>query len=517
MSNNGEEERLIYAEAVLVSKSGKSLFGNVGKINRESIDDFKADPSIIEAATNILESRGFKVLASGQFALSILAPRELYKAYFSTDIMYQPTKSSISEDKALGGKQLAFTAVPRIPEELTGKIEKVYIPPRVRVHAMPNAQTLNYYCLNPPPHIIEITKADRAHGRNFRGKGVKVAMVDTGLVAAHEYYANTNNQYYNGKYNIAVIGVPGANTHCDQKGHGTGISSNLLAISPDCEFYMYKYTFHTCHRGSDPLLYYICICDSANDAPIAAFKLARAAGVNVISCSWGMDYDPVLESEIAQAINSGITVIFSCGNVGMSQCPDFPACMDQVISVGGVYRTPSGTLEASTFAQSGYNNLYKQRHCPDVCGICGQASEDGKLIVMPTEAGSCIDQTYNLRSNDKTRADDGWFVASGTSAAAAQVAGGAALLLSAKPGLSPAEIKTVLMETATDVTVGTSGGNEQAGRGVDPLHPVGGTGAGLINLEAAVDKVNPPLYYVITGFFASIYNWIVIKLTLKKK
>jgi hypothetical protein len=89
---------------------------------------------------------------------------------------------------------------------------------------------------------------------------------------------------------------------------------------------------------------------------------------------------------------------------------------------------------------------------------------------------------------DGTEPHDGWALFSGTSAAAPQVAGAAAVLLGLQPGSTPAEIAGVLRDTALDVRLGRCHPrfNHEATEGWDLA-----TGAGLINLPAAVARWNP--------------------------
>ena len=77
--------------------------------------------------------------------------------------------------------------------------------------------------------------------------------------------------------------------------------------------------------------------------------------------------------------------------------------------------------------------------------------------------------------------DDGWGLFSGTgSAACPQVAGVVALMLEKNPNLTPAQVKQKLMNTARDVTSGSSGTGEAAGPGNDDA-----TGAGLVDAKWA--------------------------------
>jgi hypothetical protein len=99
--------------------------------------------------------------------------------------------------------------------------------------------------------------------------------------------------------------------------------------------------------------------------------------------------------------------------------------------------------------------------------------------MMPTTPDEYYDGLF--ADDDDTAADDGWICASGTSSAAPQVAGVAALLLQCNPSLSPAAVKAILQNTALDVTVGNSASGEPAGVGVDLA-----TGYGLVDAVAAM-------------------------------
>jgi subtilisin family serine protease len=111
-----------------------------------------------------------------------------------------------------------------------------------------------------------------------------------------------------------------------------------------------------------------------------------------------------------------------------------------------------------------------------------------KYLMLPVPAGSQLDHKMSIggkgEQRDFTAQNDGWAVLSGTSSAAPQVAGAAALILSAKPRLKPAQIIEALSRTALDIVLGHSSPpfNYPAGRGLDNA-----TGWGLINASAAVE------------------------------
>ena len=146
-------------------------------------------------------------------------------------------------------------------------------------------------------------------------------------------------------------------------------------------------------------------------------------------------------------------------------------------------------LQASDYA-SGYDSPWFQGvTVPTVCGLVGLKPR-AQYIMLPIPPGCEIDEAEsqpdlpNDPDSDGTSPNDGWALFSGTSAAAPQVAGVVALLLGAKPGLTPAQVTEALTKTAIDVTAGRCHPrfNSLAGVGPDAA-----TGAGLVNAKAAVD------------------------------
>jgi subtilisin family serine protease len=137
---------------------------------------------------------------------------------------------------------------------------------------------------------------------------------------------------------------------------------------------------------------------------------------------------------------------------------------------------------------SGYPSpWFKGVVVPTVCGLCGMKG-GLKYLMLPVPAGSRLDRSASVgvggAERDFTAQDDGWAVLSGTSSAAPQVAGASALILSAKPGLKPAQIIEALSRTALDIVVGQSSSpfNQPTKPGRDNA-----TGWGLIDASAAVD------------------------------
>src|SRR5262249_10012208 len=210
--------------------------------------------------------------------------------------------------------------------------------PRYLLSASPTPPDVDYPHLKVPHDVAAGVNAATAHLDGITGKGVKVAMVDTGWFR-HPYFVAQG-------YNVApVVLGPGATLpEADESGHGTGESANILAIAPECQLLPIKMNFVN---------------------TIGAFNQAVALKPDIISCSWGSHTpfalsaaDIVLEASVAAAVGMGITVVFAAGNGHAG----FPGQHPEVISAGGVFMDVFGNLQASTYASGFQSNIYPGRN-----------------------------------------------------------------------------------------------------------------------------------------------------------
>jgi hypothetical protein len=147
------------------------------------------------------------------------------------------------------------------------------------------------------------------------------------------------------------------------------------------------------------------------------------------------------------------------------------------------------SLRASNYA-SGFNSvIYANRRVPDLCGLVGM-KPGANYLMLPLEPGDEIDVLKAggvFPNGDETANNDGWAAFSGTSAAAPQLAGVAALIKQACPKLTPQQIKAIMMKTARDVTTGNCNGTALTPGGVPSVvGPDASTGNGLVDAHKAV-------------------------------
>ena len=466
----GPMPKRIFAQVSPRSLGGVSMFDALGRINSETVGAFASDSNIINRAIVMLQEAGFEILQVTSLSINIAGTQKTFQDAFNTSLVTEERpviKEMAREDTAtfvecpdtdLPG--FISTAKTRFNEVLEGVA--IEVPRYLMAESMypPNKQ---YWHLRVPAGISLATNADKAHRGGITGKGIKVAMVDTGHYK-HPWFVGRG-------YRVApVVLAPGSTDPLkDDHGHGTGESANIFSVAPDAELLPIKWNM-------------------ANST--AAINTAVSLQPHIITCSWGSSIknpplgaaDQATAAAIASAVAQGIVVIFSAGNGHWG----FPGQHPDVISAGGVFMDKDESLRASDYASGFMSNIYPGRQVPDLCGLVGM-SPGASYIMLPIQAGCTIDHDKAGGTHppgDETASNDGWAAFSGTSAAAPQLAGAAALVKQACAKLTPAQVRDVLKKSARDVTKGACSAATGANKAT--TGPDNATGYGLVDAHKAV-------------------------------
>lgn len=467
--------KLIYANASPLSVGGVSMFEGGNRINAKTVANFASEEEVILRAVNRLRDAGFQILQVSPMTINIAGSQATYERAFNTKL--------VAEERPVikgGGVHDTGTFIDCPETEMSGLIatagstmgdliEGVAIEePRYPMATSMFAPHKAYWHLDVPAGVSLGCNADKAHRSGITGKGVRVAMVDSGWFK-HPFFVNRG-------YRAApvVLGPGAVNPLNDESGHGTGESANIFACAPDVELLPVKIDFTN---------------------SLGAFNAAVGLNPHIITCSWGSDTgtstalsaaNQALAAAIAAAVSAGITVIFSAGNGHVG----FPGQHPDVISAGGVFMDIDESLRASNYA-SGFNSvIYPNRRVPDLSGLVGM-KPGANYLMLPLEPEDQIDVLKAggvFPSGDETANNDGWAAFSGTSAAAPQLAGVAALMKQACMKLTPEQIKNIMMKTARDVTTGNCNGTALTGAGgvASVVGPDASTGNGLVDAHKAV-------------------------------
>jgi hypothetical protein len=460
----------IFAQASPRSIGGVSMFDSMGSINADNARNFQSEPRVISEAVNRLREAGFDVLQVTTMTINIAGSQQIYEKAFRTKLVVEQ-RQVIKPGAVVGLAE--FVECPETPQPgfiaTTGTIfedvlEGVAIEePRYYMAASMFPPTVPYWHLDVPADVALGINADKVHRSGITGSGIRVAMVDSGH-HAHPFFAGRG-------YRVApvVLAPATANPAQDEVGHGTGESANIFAVAPDIELLPVKTNFVN---------------------TVGAFNAAVSLNPHIITCSWGSSNmngplsaaDQALAAAVAAAWASGIVVIFSAGNGHWG----FPAQHPDCIAAGGAYMAADESLRASDYASGFQSNIYPGRRVPDVCGLVGMQPK-AIYIMLPIQPGCQIDTAYGggtFPDGDQTGKNDGWGCFSGTSAAAPQLAGLAALIKQTCPKLSNVDVRDIMRKSARDVLAGNcspSTGGHPATPGPDLA-----TGDGLVDAHKAV-------------------------------
>jgi len=204
-------------------------------------------------------------------------------------------------------------------------------------------------------------------------------------------------------------------------------------------------------------------------------------GIDVLSmslgsteCATGSGTSTGAGSEIIDvAVDSGLVVVIATGNDGSTECIASPASADKSIAVGASahYRTLArGDDKVTSFSNEGPR---------DDDGDADHLDEMKPSVIAP---GAGIVSANGDFTSDGTA----YVQLSGTSMACPHVAGVAALVLQANPGLTPLQVRAILQNTADHdtPTEKASGDRGQDPFGLDANYDPG-CGWGLVDAYAA--------------------------------
>ncbi|MFJ7333534.1 type VII secretion-associated serine protease mycosin [Streptomyces sp. NPDC101110] len=269
-----------------------------------------------------------------------------------------------------------------------------------------------------------------------KGRGITVAVLDTGVEADHpdlvgnvlpgkdlvRFGAEPGDRAW-ARHGTAMAGIIAGH------GHGPGDADGVIGIAPEAKILPVRVIL----EDGDPSR--AKARSTRGNALAEGIRWAADHGADVINLSLGDDSasahpEPTEDQAIQYALDKGVAVVASAGNGGeKGDHISYPAAYPGVIAATAVDR-------AGTRASFSTRRWYATVSAPGVDVVI--ADPDHKYY-------------------------EGW----GTSAAAAFVSGAVALVKAAHPRLQPAQIKSLLEDTARNAPTG--GRDDSRGYGfIDP-------------------------------------------------
>ena len=258
---------------------------------------------------------------------------------------------------------------------------------------------------------IRMIHGDKVSKNKKKKQKVKIAILDSGIDYGNDIQLAETVTLVPGEDGMSPLFMDGT-------GHGNSVAGLIAAedngegitgIAPNSEIYSYR------------------VLDDDNCAPISrvieAIYMAIDRKVNIINMSFGVDiYSEALAQAVKDAEDAGILIIAAAGNTGKKGV-QYPAALDEVMAVGSV----------------------------DKNGDVAESSSIGEEVEI-VAPGELVRSTGMLGDQ---------LVSSGTSLAAPQVAGVAALIWEQDLNVSAEFVRALLNESAN-----CYGNREQYGNGL---------------------------------------------------
>lgn len=273
-------------------------------------------------------------------------------------------------------------------------------------------------------------RAISAYDAGATGKGVKIAIIDTGI--------NPNLAEFRDKVDPASRDIAASRGVTDEEGHGTAVSAvaaagaygrDILGVAYDATIISLNTADPTDCDEEDG-------CNHKDDDIAEALDIARQNGARVVNMSLGGDVPTAaLLAAARRATDAGIVLVISAGNDAEADADPF----------------------GLTTAQQSGNGLVI---------IAGAHDANRQLADFSNRAGAGAPY-YLAALGERVRAPDqkgDTYLWNGTSFSAPVISGAAALLASAFPNLTGAQIVQLLLTTADDA--GASGRDAEFGNGI---------------------------------------------------
>ncbi|WP_029100935.1 S8 family peptidase [Brevibacillus thermoruber] len=342
---------------------------------------------------------------------------------FTTEVTEEELKQ-LTADKSLKVTLVNTLSIAEFEEE-EGRIEAL---------ATPSDRT---------PWGIEAIYRNPSIQSTSGGKGIRVAVLDTGTYTAHPDLSANVEQCYNFTTSSPVV-----NGCADGNGHGTHVAGTILAnggggsgiwgVAPEAKLWSYKVLSDGGSGYADDIAYAI---------RYAADQGASNGVKVVISMSLGSSVkDSLISNAVTYAQQRGALVVAAAGNSGPSaNTIGYPGALKDAVAVAALENVQqNGTYRVADFSSRGN---------PATAGDYVIQERD----VEVSAPGRAVESTWN---------NGGYNSISGTSMATPHISGLAAKIWASHPTWSNNDVRTELQNRAkaNDILGGISaaGGDDIA-------------------------------------------------------
>jgi serine protease AprX len=282
--------------------------------------------------------------------------------------------------------------------------------------------------------VARVVGADRMWASGTTGRGVGVALIDTGVAPVDGLRSVVHGP------DLSLDSQSATVRHLDTYGHGTHLAGIIAGRGKDLRGIAPGATLTSVKVGATVGAADVSQVIAAIDWVVAHRDDDPARPIRVINLAYGTDgvqdyqVDPLTHA-VENAWRAGIVVVVAGGNGGTA-APRLanPAVDPYVLAVGAA--DTKGTVRAQDDTLTDFSSRGDASRRVDLVA-------PGRSIVSLRNPGGYLDATFPA-----ARVGERLFKGSGTSQASAVVSGAVALLLERHPDLTPDEVKAALIRGA---------------------------------------------------------------------
>jgi len=287
---------------------------------------------------------------------------------------------------------------------------------------------------------VPMIRADEVRAMGFTGRGITVAVLDTGIDGQHPDLRDAivdEQCFCSGCCRNGSSRQSGPGSANDDNGHGTNVSGIIasagrvapVGVAPDVALVAIRVLGPSGGSVSSIVsaLEYVLARPQ-----IKVVNMSLGGGGPFTTVCDAVDASTTAFATIIARLRAqGTLSVVAAGNEGFSTGVSSPACTNAALAVGAVYDENVGGIAWQA--------------CPDATTAADQ-------VTCFSNSSPLVELLAPGALTTSSGPGGGTLTEGGTSQAAPHVAAAAAVLLQARPGLTPSEIIAVLSQTGAPVT-----------------------------------------------------------------
>ncbi len=302
----------------------------------------------------------------------------------------------------------------------------------------------------------QLMNVPAVHSLGYRGQGVGVAVLDTGVDYRHPELSPGGTDPASSKTILLWDAVNNDTDPMDREGHGTSVAGIVAGkergVAPQAKIVAVRVLDEEGEGTEDQIL-------DGIDAVLDSIAAGNPYNIKVANLSLGGyddeewpprsgtcdELDPAAAAAFERLTAAGVAIFVAAGNGGCTNGVAWPACLSQAMAVGAVYDDDICTQELPLLGCVSHTQYFGSGQCqPDGCHDDYKADR----IACYSDSGDKLD-LWAPSDCARTAGRNGETVEcfNGTSAAAPYAAGVAALLTQAMPGRTATALYSAMRST----------------------------------------------------------------------